>query len=294
MHASEPVEDTDDDSDEEVEEYELDHGHRNGHGRVVHAPGLTADELIAKVDLPSFMQDLRVAQIDDEAVEQWFVRKPPAVFLYAERPIEIAEPDETVRMQCERVRQFDDVVVNEVTLMLWRRGEYRTLLSLGQERVEVRHEQLERGEWEPLGGPRMPMLVTTWDRQHVRYSEGADRYTLACVPTARSVSCGGRARGYCIDRELVVRPYRPPTVLHVGGSIPAYHDPVPDLPVGFCDVECERSACDEALRRNLVPREPLYEERAPVLAAFRSRSACRTFAAAREREDNEVEGSGTW
>ncbi len=79
-----------------------------------------------------------------------------------------------------------------------------------------------------------------------------------------------------------MRPWRAPEVPHVGPVVPAYADPIPEVPEGDCDVECEPSACAEAIRTVRFPRVPLYAEEASVVAAFRTQAACRAFASARE------------
>lgn len=253
-------------------------------------PGRSADELLTAAGLPTYLEDrdLKIAQIDDAAMERWFSRKPSVVYLYAERPIEVSEA-ETVRASCRRASRADDAVLNELSIVLWQRGSRRSRLQLGQSRVVVTEEERERGRWETRGVRPLSVGLAAWDDTHVRYAEGAEIHEVACVPAVRTVPCveGGPLlgpRGHCLDRELVVRPWRAPTVLHVGGVIPAYPDRIPNVPTSDCAIECAPSACDEAIRhapQAVPPHVPLYTDDAPAIAAFRTPAACRAFATSR-------------
>lgn len=264
------------------------------------APAQSARELIDEAGVATFLEDreLRVSAIDEDAMERWFARPPRSVFVYAERPVEVAEPDVTRRIRCQRVQRWDSNVLNELAVVVWQKGRSRIVLELGQSNVSAADQTRERGEWETVGGRRLPMQAIAWDDAHIRYAEGAEIHEVVCVPALRTVPCGGEhlpgPRGYCADHELVVRPRRPPRVPHVGPVIPAYHDPIPDVPEGDCAVRCEPSACEEALRMAPIPRAPLYEEDAPVLAAFRSQAACRAFASAREQARGEGADGDRW
>ncbi|MBA3397802.1 MAG: hypothetical protein H0T89_34580 [Deltaproteobacteria bacterium] len=258
------------------------------------APALSARELIDAAGVATFLEDreLEVAAIDTPAMERWFARPPRSVFVYAERRVEVAEPDETRRIRCTRVQRWDSNVLNELAVVVWQEGRFRTVLELGQSTVDAVDQARESGEWETVSGRHLPMQAIAWDDAHIRYAEGAELHEVACVPALRTVPCGGEQlpgpRGYCVDHELVIRPWRAPTFPHVGPVIPAYHDPIPDVPRGDCAVQCEPSACKEALRVALIPRAPLYAEDAPVLAAFRSQAACRAFASHREKARGKV------
>ena len=250
-------------------------------------PGRSADELLTAAGLATYLEDrdLQIAQVDDAAMERWFSRKPSAVYLYAERPIEVSEA-ETVRASCRRASRADDAVLNELSVVLWQRGSRRSRLQLGQSRVVVTEEERERGRWETGGVRPLSVGLAAWDDTHVRYAEGAEIHEVACVYAVRTVPCveGGPLlgpRGHCLDRELVVRPWRAPTVLHVGGVIPAYPDRIPTVPTGECAIECAPSACDEARSRAPLPRAPLYADDGPAIAAFRTLAACRAFATSR-------------
>lgn len=252
------------------------------------APALGARELIEAAGVATFLEDhaLRPAKIDGAAMERWFARKPSGVFLYTERAIETGVPEATVRGRCQWAPREPSPVLNALEVVVWRRGDQRTLLELGQESVSVRDDGRERGAWEIRGGRRIPMGAVAWDDTKIQYSEGAEIHEVACVLALRTVPCGEGAlahqHGSCVDRELVVRPWRAPTVLHVGGEIPAYPDLTPDIPVGDCEVTCAPSACKEALRLQPIPWVALYTEPAPVLAAFRTQAACRAFASSRK------------
>jgi hypothetical protein len=255
---------------------------------VVHAPRLDADALLAAAGMASYLadHDLRIASIDDEARERWFTREPSGVFLYAERPIETGV-EATVRGACQRVPLGDDNVLNGLSFVLTRHGDDRVVLEIGQDRVAVTDQRLEARRWQTNGVRGLPMGVIAWDDGHVAFAEGAEIQEVACVHSVRTVLCSADAdpwvgpRGHCIDRSLVVRPWRPPFVPHVGPVHPAYPDTYPALPEGSCEVECEPSACDDALQRAQLPRRPLYTDDDLVLAAFRTNRACRAFAAAR-------------
>ena len=254
------------------------------------APALSADDLVAQAGVATFLEDqeFRVAAINVDAMERWFTRPPRSVFLYTERPVEVAKPHVTVRGRCQRVQRWDSGLLNELAVVVWQQGRYRTVLHLGQDNVWAADYTRERGEWDTDTVRHLPMQAIAWDNAHIRYAEGADRYEVACVPALRTVPCGGEHlpghHGYCADHELVVRPWRAPRVVPmVGPVIPAYHDPIPDVPEGDCAVRCEPSACGEALRMRLIPFVPLYKEDAPVLAAFRTHAACRAFASQRRK-----------
>ncbi len=255
---------------------------------LVVAGGLSAQELIDAAGLATYLEDweLRVAAIDADAMERWFTQPPRTLFLYAELPIEVADPHVTCRMRCQRLQRWNHHVLNEVAVVAWQEGRFRTVLQLGQSNVAAVDQTRETGEWKTHRVRSLPMQAVAWDDAHVSYAEGAELNEVACVPALRSVPCGGEQplehRGYCVDRELVVRPWRAPTVPHVGPIAPAYDDPIPDVPEGDCAVRCEPSACEEALRMKLIPWARLYREDAPVLAAFRSQVACRAFASERE------------
>lgn len=68
------------------------------------APALSARELIDAAGVATFLEDreLKVAAIDTSAMERWFARPPRSVFVYAERRVEVAEPDETRPAQMNR------------------------------------------------------------------------------------------------------------------------------------------------------------------------------------------------
>lgn len=241
----------------------------------------SADELLAAAGVATYVADheLLVATTDATAMERWFERKPSAVYLYAERALEV--PGATTRLRCQRAQPWESGVLNEVAVVAWRKADERTVVELGQASVTVMDQRREDGRWATSGARRLPVATVEWDDEKIRYAEHAEIHEVACVPSVREVACDAGGRAYCIDRELVVRPWLPPTVPHVGPVIPAYDDPVPDVPAGDCAIECEPSACDEALRRSALPREALYEERAPTLAAFRTLAACRAYAASR-------------
>jgi hypothetical protein len=254
---------------------------------MLRVPGRSAEELLSAAGLATYLEDrdLRLAQVDDGAMERWFSRKPSVVYLYSERPIEVSEA-ETVRADCRRVSRADDAVLNELSVALWQQGARRALVQLGQTRAVVAEQRRERGRWETDGVRPLSVGLAAWDDEHARYAEGAEIHEVACAHAVRSVPCveGGALlgpRGRCLDRELVVRPWRAPTVPHVGGVIPAYPDRIPNVPTGECAIECAPSACDEALRRAPLPRAPLYTDDAPVIAAFRTPAACRAFATSR-------------
>lgn len=255
---------------------------------IVHAPGLGADELLASAGVSTFLADheLRVASIDVHAMERWFTRRPSALFLYAERPID-SSIEATARGECHRVRVADDVVLNQLSVVLARRGSTRVIVELGQERVAVAEQRMEERQWHTQGVRGLPMGVVAWDDAHIAYAEGAAIQELACVPQVREVLCpadagpGPRPRGYCLHDALVVRPWRAAFVPHVGPVGSAYPEVYPSLPAGSCEVECEPSACAEALARAQLPRVPLHSEQDPVLAVFRTQSACRAFAGSR-------------
>ncbi|MFN0246295.1 MAG: hypothetical protein ACKV2T_05275 [Kofleriaceae bacterium] len=255
--------------------------------RVV-APALSARELLEASGAASFVQDgdLRIAQIDGDAMERWFTRKPSGVYLYTERAIDGLEPKSPVRGRCQLVPRANDSVLNAITVVAWQRGELRVLLTLGQSSVHVQEQQRERGVWDTRGVRRLSMGAVGWSGAQIRYAEGATIYEVACIPTLRTMPCDGTTTdrlGHCVDREIVVRPWRVPLVPHVGEVHPAYNDPIPAVPEGSCDLTCEPSACEEALRSHKIPRVPLYVETAPVLAAFRTESACRAYASTRKR-----------
>lgn len=256
---------------------------------LVVAAGLSARELIDAAGLATYLEDweLRVAAIDADAMERWFTQPPHHVFLYAELPVEVAEPAVSRPMRCQRLQRWDAHVLNELAVVAWQEGPFRTVVQLGQSNVTAVDQTRQTGEWVTLSVRSLPMQAVVWDDAHISYAEGAQLNEVACVPALRAVPCGGEHplehRGYCVDRELVVRPWRAPTVPHVGPIVPAYDDPIPDVPEGDCAVHCEPSACEEALRMKLIPWARLYREDAPVLAAFRSQVACRAFAAEREK-----------
>jgi len=264
----------------------------------IHVPGRSAEALLADAGLATYLEDreLRVARVDPNAMDRWFSRKPSAVFLYAERPIEVSEA-ETVRADCRRVSRADDAVLNELSAVLWQRGSRRALVQLGQTRVTVAEQERTRGRWETGGVRPLHVGLAAWDDAHVRYAEGAEIQEVACVLAVRTVPCveGGALlgpRGHCLDRELVVRPWRASTVPHVGDVIPGYPELVPRLPTGDCALACAASACEEARVRASFPREPLYVEDAPTLAAFRTLAACRAFASTRSGRDSD--GDERW
>jgi hypothetical protein len=253
--------------------------------RVV-APAIGARELIEASGTATFLEDrgLRAAQIDYDAMELWFSRKPSAVFLYTELAIYDFEPKDRVR--CRRLPlERNSVLLNAITVVAWQRGDRRMHLELNQTGVKVAIEEREHGVWEPRSVRTLPMEAVGWNSAHIRYAEDARHYEVACVPALRTVSCDGTSRdqlGHCLDRELVVRPWRAPFVPHVGPVHPAYHDPIPEVPSGSCDATCEPSACDEAMRMHGIPWAPLYAATAPVIAAFRTEAACRTYASTRK------------
>jgi hypothetical protein len=261
----------------------------------IHVPALSAEALIADAGLPTFLEDhgLRAAVIDGAAMERWFTREPSAVFLYAERSIDLSEGDQ-VAGACQRVARVDDIVTNQVSFVLSRRGSDRVLLEIGQERVDILDQRLEGGRWDTGGVRPLPLGVIAWDEAHVAYAESAEIHEVACVHTVRHVLCDARSpsgpRGHCLDQALVVRPWRAPTVPHVGDVIPAYPDPIPRVPQGACEIECAPSACSEALARARLPRVPLYADTDRVLAVFRTQAACRAFARSRTAPPD----SGTW
>ncbi|AKF05720.1 hypothetical protein [Sandaracinus amylolyticus] len=254
--------------------------------RTTQARGLRADELLEAAGVATFLEDheLHVAAVDEAAIERWLSRKPSAVFLYTERSLEIAE-GASLRGECQRVAVWDDVVVNQLSIVVSRHGDERVVVDLGQESVSVVEQRLEQRRWQASGVRRLPVGVIAWDDAHVAYAEGAEIHELACVPTLRPVPCvedrWDGPRGHCVDHALVVRPWRAPTVLHVGGVIPGHRDPIPEIPSEECEVTCAPSACDEALRTAHLPRAPLYAEQDPVLAVFRTQTACRAFVASR-------------
>lgn len=266
------------------------------------APARSADELAERAGLATFLEDegLTAAAIDGDAMERWFTHPPQNVFLYLERPVAVAEPGVTVRGECRRVKRWDSAVINELAVSLWQDGTFRTVLHLGQGSVVASDQGRDEGDWETHGGRRLPMKAIVWGDDQIRYSEGAQRYEVACVHALREVSCSEEhppgSSGYCVDEELEIRPWQAPMVPHVGPVTPGYPDPVPDLPEGDCAVDCERSACREAQRSSAIPFDPLYEENAPVLAAFRNRAACRAFAKARAKLDagDDARGAETW
>lgn len=258
----------------------------------VSAPALSARELIEAAGLASFRADraLLVAQIDDTAMERWFSNKPGRVFLYTERALETPDPKVTIRGRCQQVAVEAGGVLNALAVVAWRRGDDRVVLELGQDGVGLLEEQQEGGAWSARGVRRLPLGAVAWKSGEIRYAQDATSYEVACVPAVREVACGATGlRGYCLDRELVVRPWLPAFVPHVGEVIPAYSDPVPEIPTGACAVTCGASACEEALRTQPIPRAPLYEDAAPALAAFRTEAACRAFAATRPRS-----AEGAW
>ena len=252
----------------------------------IHAPALSAEALIEDAGLATFLDDhgLRAAEIDGAAMERWFTREPSAVFLYAERSIELAEGTH-VAGTCQRVARVDDIVTNQISFVLSRRGSDRVLLEVAQDRVDVLDQRLEDGRWDTGGVRPLPLGTIAWDDAHVAFAEGAEIHEVACVHTLRAVPCSDgppiTPRGHCVDQALVVRPWRAPTVPHVGDVIPAYPDPIPSAPPGACEVECAPSACSEALARAQLPRVPLYADTDRVLAVFRTEAACRSFARAR-------------
>lgn len=252
------------------------------------APALSAQELLLQAGVETYIEDrdLRVASIDSNAMERWFRRPPRHVYFYAEPALALAQEGEEVRGQCQRLRRWNSGAVNELAAVLWRRGRLRTMAVFGQEHVTIDNQILDAGEWDTTGFRTLSVGAIAWDDAHIRYAEGAALHEVACVPALRVVSCGGEyllgPRAYCVDDKLVVRPWRVPMVPHVGPVASAYNDVVPDVPVGDCEVECERSACEEALRITPIPRVPLYTEEDPVLAVFRTRADCRAFAASRE------------
>lgn len=248
------------------------------------APARSAQELVEAAGVATFVEDqaLVAAQIDGDAMERWFTRKPGSVFVYTERALDVAAPSTSVRGTCQRVERWDGSALNALGVVLWRRGDQRTVLELGQDGVDVVDERRDGGTWTVGGARRLPVGAVAWDDAQIRYAEGAELYEVACVPALRTVTCGaGPGRGYCIDRELVVRPWRVPMVPHVGDVIPAYDDPPPDVPEGDCAVECMPSACNDALATPLIPRVRFYAADAPMLAVFRTRAACRAYAAKR-------------
>lgn len=254
----------------------------------IHAPLRSASELIAETGVARFLatSELKVAAIDNAAMERWFVRKPSRVFVYSEYPVEIDAKGVTRRPRCVGMAQHETVVTNALAVVLWQDRRFRTVLDLGQSDVKAVEQTQERGAWQTSGVRALPMKVSAWDDAQIRYSEGAAIHEVACVPGLRSVPCGeelsGR-QGYCVDHDLVVRPWQPPTVLATGRVVDPFADPIPDVPAGDCAVQCEPSACAEALRREHLPWAPLYTEDAPVLAVFKSESVCRAFAALRRR-----------
>lgn len=214
------------------------------------------------------------------------------MFLYTARAIETG--DAKVRGRCQWVPRENSAVLNAIEVVVWRRGDERTLVELGQERATVRDEAREQGAWSIRGVRSLPMQAVLWNDAKIQYAEGAEVLEVACVQEVRTMPCGegvlATQHGSCIDRALVVRPWRAPTVPHVGGVIPAYADVTPDVPAGSCDVTCEPSACEEAQRIQPIPRVPLYTESAPVVAAFRTEAACRAFASVREAPPD----AGAW
>lgn len=265
---------------------------------VVHAPGMTVEELIEGAGMASYLvdHDLRMASIDGAAMERWFTREPGAVFLYAERSIETG-PETSVRGACQRLPRSSDVVTNGLTFVLTRSGRERVVLDVGQDHLDVDDQRLEERVWQTNGGRRLPVGLIAWDDAHIAFAEGAEVQEVACVNTVRHVLCTPEAhpwvgpRGYCHQRTLEVRPWRAPFVPHVGPVSPAYPDTYPPLPEGHCELECEPSACDDALARVTLPRVPLYTEQDPVLALFRTQAACRAYATSR---GSAASGGGAW
>lgn len=262
----------------------------------IEAPVRSADELIDESGVARFLatSQLKAAALDADALERWYLRKPRRVFVYAERPIEVAESGASRRPQCQPMQREDDVVVNELSVVLWQKGQARTVLQLGQSDVNAVDQARERGEWTTLGVRQLPMKASAWTDGHLRYTEGAALHEVACVPALRAVPCGEQppeARGYCVDHDLVVRPWQAPTVLATGRVIGGAHDSIPDVPEGDCAVHCKPSACEEALRRDPLPQAPLYAEDAPVLAAFKSEAACRAFRSARTKARSNADGA---
>jgi hypothetical protein len=161
----------------------------------------------------------------------------------------------------------------------------------------VTEARLEEQQWRTNGVRDLPMGVIAWDDAHIAFAEGAEIQEVACTSTVRAVLCSpdgdpwASPRGYCVDRSLVVRPWRAAFVPHVGPMSPAYPDTYPSLREGSCEVECAPSACDEALQRAQLPRVPLYAEHDPVLAVFRTQAACRAF---RTSRGPWASGGGVW
>lgn len=252
----------------------------------VHAPALSAEALLENAGLATFLDDhgLLAATIDGTAMERWFSRKPSAVFLRAERPIEVTS-GETVQPDCRRVQRVDDVVVNELAFVVWRDRGMRTQVRLGQDGVAMLEEQLLDGAWQTNGARTLAMGPIAWDDAHIAYAEGAEIHEVACVPSLRHVACTPGdwegPRGHCVDTSLVVRPWIVPRVPHVGSVSPGHVDRFPVVPPGACTVECAPSACAEAQQRARLPRVPLYAPADPQLAVFRTEAACRAATAAR-------------
>lgn len=236
--------------------------------------GRSASELSALVGDATFLEDrdLRAGVIDDDAMERWFTRPPSRVYLYAEG----AEPDGA----CRPLRRIDTNVLNELALVASRAGRERTLWVLGQESVRSETQVRERDGWQTVSIEPLPMRAITWAAGVVRYAEGAERYEIACVPALRSVPCSAEApgdEGYCVDRALVIRPWRPSFVPHVGPVTPGYADAVPTPPEGRCAVTCEPSDCARAIATSRLPRTPLYRASAAEIAVFVDRATCRAF-----------------
>jgi hypothetical protein len=261
-------------------------------------PARSARELIDEMGLATLLEDraLVEAVIDPDAMERWFARPPASLYFYSERAVEVG-PEQTVGGDCQRVQRWDSGVLNALSIVVWQAGRLRTVVTLGQDRVSVQEQTRARGRWETNGVRGLPMRAVAWDDDHIRYAEGAEGYELACVPALRTLPCGEEpigGRGYCVDRELVVRPWRAPTVPHVGPVISAYQDAVPEAPESDCAIRCEPSACDEALRTAVLPSAPLYPVHTPVLAAFRSAAACRAFATTRAESRREAIEEQPW
>ena len=254
----------------------------------VHAPPRSASELIEWGGSARFLalRQLKVASINVAAMERWFERKPSRVFVYSEYPIELSATGASIRLRCRGNAQAETVVSNGLSAVLWQDRRSRMVLKIGQSDVAVEEQTFERGQWQISGVRSLPMKASTWDDAHIRYSEGAAIHEVACVPVIRSVPCDEAhvgPHGYCIDQDLVVRPWHPSTVLATGRVVDSSPDVSPEVPAGNCTVQCELGACGEALRREHLPRQPLYAEDAAVLAVFKSESVCLRFAAARER-----------
>ncbi len=255
---------------------------------IVHAPALTAEQLLRAAGSATYLvdHDLRVASIDSVASERWITRRPSAVFLYAERPIETAT-EVRMRGACQRLPVWPDIVVGALSVGLTRHGRERVVLEVEDHGVAVEDQRIEDGFWSTHGVRGLGLGVIALDDDHIVFAEGAEIREVACVNSVRAVLCAADAdpwvgpRGYCLDRALVVRPWRPAFVPHVGPVWPAYPEVYPSLPEGHCEVECAPSACEDALPTAQLPHVPLYTEEDPVLAVFRTQAACRAFAASR-------------